>query len=146
MADLPFWQQKTLDQLSDDEWESLCDGCARCCLHKLEDTDNNDLRFTNIACKLLDINSCRCLQYNHRFKWIPDCISLRRDLKQTIKWLPGTCAYRLIAEGKNLPDWHPLISGDPDSVEHAGISIKHLAQNEKGVHEEDYEDHIIDDL
>ena len=146
MSNTPFWKQKTLEQLNNDEWESLCDGCARCCLHKLEDIDSNDLCFTNIACKLLDINSCRCLNYNDRFKWVPDCLSLRRDLEQTVKWLPGTCAYRLIAEGKDLPDWHPLISGDPNSVEHAGISIKHFAQSEDDIHDEDYEDHIIDDL
>ena len=145
MSDLPFWKQKKLNQLNDIEWESLCDGCARCCLHKLEDIDTNELCFTNITCKLLDINSCRCMKYDERFKWVPDCISLRQDLEQTIKWLPSTCAYRLISEGKDLPNWHPLISNDPSSVEKAGISIKHLAQSEDDI-DDDFQNHIIDDL
>ena len=145
MSDLPFWKQKKLNQLNDIEWESLCDGCGRCCLHKLEDIDTNELCFTNITCKLLDINSCRCMKYDERFKWVPDCISLRQDLEQTIKWLPSTCAYRLISEGKELPNWHPLISNDPSSVEKAGISIKHLAQSEDDI-DDDFQNHIIDDL
>jgi len=145
MNDLPFWERKTLDQLNDEEWESLCDGCGRCCLHKLEDIDTNELCFTNIACKLLDINNCRCMKYEERFKWVPDCISLKNDLQRSLKWLPSTCAYRLLAEGERLPDWHPLISKDPDSVIKAGISIKYLAQNENDV-DDDYQNHLIDDL
>ncbi|NOY65780.1 MAG: YcgN family cysteine cluster protein [Gammaproteobacteria bacterium] len=144
MHELPFWKQKKLHQLNDSEWESLCDGCGRCCLHKLEDIDSNELCFTNIACKLLDLNDCRCTQYEDRFKWIPDCISLRQDLNQTIHWLPGTCAYRFIFEGKDLPAWHPLVSGNKDSVENAGISIKHFAQSENAVND-NYQNHIIDD-
>jgi len=145
MNDLPFWERKTLDQLNNIEWDSLCDGCGRCCLHKLEDIDTNELCFTNIACKLLDINSCRCMKYDERFKWVPDCISLKNDLQDSLKWLPSTCAYRLLAEGEQLPDWHPLISNDSDSVVKAGISIKYLAQNENDIND-DYQNHLIDDL
>jgi uncharacterized cysteine cluster protein YcgN (CxxCxxCC family) len=139
-----FWKQKKLHELNDKEWEAVCDGCGRCCLHKLEDIDSGELHYTRLACKLLDIDTCQCKNYADRFSYVPDCISLKQDLYQTLKWLPASCAYRLLAEGKDLPDWHHLVSGDPLSVETAGISIKHFAVCE----DEDKDPHcfIIDDL
>ncbi|HEC30177.1 MAG TPA: YcgN family cysteine cluster protein [Gammaproteobacteria bacterium] len=139
-----FWKDKKLDQLSDEEWESLCDGCGRCCLHKLEDTETNDLHYTNIACKSLDLNTCRCNNYEDRFEIVPDCITLRQDLYQTIKWLPRSCAYRILAEGKELPQWHPLVSSRKDSVEQAGISVRKIAICEDNA--KNWQQHIIDDF
>jgi len=145
MSTSPFWEQKTLDEMDETEWESLCDGCGRCCLHKLEDDENGELYFTNIACKLLDINNCRCTNYDKRFEQVPDCLSLRHNLPLTSKWLPTTCAYRLLYEGEQLPDWHPLISNDPESVKQAGMSVRYFAQKEEDI-TGDYQEHIIDDL
>jgi uncharacterized cysteine cluster protein YcgN (CxxCxxCC family) len=139
-----FWKQKKLHELTEREWESVCDGCGRCCLHKLEDSDTGQLHFTRIACKLLDVDTCRCSNYPDRFSFVPDCISLKHDLYNTLKWLPSSCAYRLLAEGKDLPDWHPLVSGEQVSVETAGISIRHFAVSEESAG--DPLAYIIDDL
>lgn len=114
--------------MSHDEWESLCDGCGRCCLHKLEDEDDGRIYYTRAACSLLDIKSCRCKDYANREKLMPDCLQLSIDNAQYFDWLPETCAYRLLAEGEPLPEWHPLITGDPDSVIKAGISVRHIAK------------------
>ena len=144
MKQTPFWKRKRLDQLSEQEWEALCDGCGRCCLHKLQDSDSGTLHVTRIACKLLDLDSCRCSHYADRFSFVPDCISLQQDLYNTLKWLPNSCAYRLLAEGKELPDWHPLVSGDQRSVGDAGMSIRHFAISEEQAG--DPIGYIIDDL
>lgn len=130
MSTIAFWQEKKLHEFSQQEWESVCDGCGRCCLHKLEDVDTGELHFTRIACKLLDLDTCQCSNYSNRFGLVPDCISLKQDLYQTLKWLPVTCSYRLLAEGKDLPEWHPLVSGDQLTVELCGISIKPYAISE----------------
>jgi uncharacterized cysteine cluster protein YcgN (CxxCxxCC family) len=122
-----FWKSKPLHEMTNEEWESLCDGCARCCLHKLEDEDSGELYYTNIACRLLDIESCRCKDYQHRMSLINDCISLNPDNIKNINWLPSTCAYRLLAEGQDLPKWHPLLTGTYKSVKEAGISVKNMA-------------------
>ena len=114
--------------MTHDEWESLCDGCGRCCLHKLEDEDDGRIYYTRAACDLLDIKSCRCKDYPNREKLMPDCIQLSVDHAQYFDWLPETCAYRLLAEGEPLPEWHPLITGDPDSVIKAGISVRDIAK------------------
>lgn len=107
-----------------EQWESLCDGCAKCCLQKLEDSDTGQIHFTNVVCRLLDHDSCRCTDYPNRSVRVPACITLVPAVLEDPYWLPPTCAYRLIAEGKDLPDWHPLVTGNPDSVEQAGHSVR----------------------
>jgi uncharacterized protein len=138
---MKFWETKSLDEMSVAEWESLCDHCGRCCLHKLEDEDNGDIAFTRVVCDLIDLDSCHCTRYSERCSLVPDCLDLKQHQFAEYQWLPDTCAYRLLAHGQALPDWHPLISGDPHSVVAAGISIKTYAIKESEV--EDLEDHII---
>jgi uncharacterized cysteine cluster protein YcgN (CxxCxxCC family) len=121
-----FWQEKKLAQLTDSEWESLCDGCARCCLHKLEDEDTGEIFFTRVACRLLDIQACRCTRYAERCELVSDCLDLRAGFTQ-FHWLPSTCAYRLLAEEKDLPDWHPLVCGNSRAVSDVGIAINAFA-------------------
>jgi uncharacterized protein len=127
----PFWKTKTLEQMTPDEWESLCDGCGRCCLHKLRDSDTEALSYTNVACHLLDLKRCRCRDYPHRTRRVPDCVSLTPATVREVDWLPPSCAYRRIAEGKGLAWWHPLVSGDPETVHRAGISVRGRAINER---------------
>lgn len=119
-----FWKRKSLAEMTNGEWESLCDGCALCCLQKLEDEDTGDVYFTDVACRLLNVETCRCVDYVARAKQVADCMVLSANRPEAFRWLPSTCAYRLLAEGEELPDWHPLITGDPDSVHDAGISAK----------------------
>ena len=140
----PFWRRKTLAQMTTTEWESLCDGCGKCCLLKLEDEDTGEIAHTDVACHLLDLESCRCRDYRNRRKRVPDCVVLSSGNVLALGWMPATCAYRLVAEGKDLPDWHPLISGDPESVHRAGISVRGRVVSEAGVADEDLEDHIVD--
>ena len=139
----PFWRHKKLGELTEAEWESLCDGCGRCCLNKLEDEDTGEIFFTRAVCHLLDIERCRCPHYNQRQVEVPTCLNLRQGFDH-FHWLPRTCAYRLMHERKPLPYWHPLISGRAESVHEAGISVRKLAISEKEV--DDLEDHIIEDF
>ena len=120
----PFWRTKALAEMTAEEWESLCDGCARCCLVKLEDEDTGEIHFTDIGCTLLDARSCRCRDYRRRSRRVRDCVRLTPEAVQTLTWLPRTCAYRLVSEGKDLPDWHPLVSGSPDSVHESRASVR----------------------
>lgn len=139
-----FWTEKTLSQLNNDEWEALCDGCAKCCLHKLEDEDTGEIAYTNVACMLLDIKSCRCKKYPVRKQIVPDCIALKTEDVSQFKWLPHSCAYRCVAEGRDLPSWHPLLTGDPQAVHHAGASVRKWAISENVAG--NLEDHIIHDI
>lgn len=138
----PFWETKTLDAMNRAEWESLCDGCGKCCVHKLEDEETGELHPTNVACKLLDRHSGRCTNYKHRRAFVPECVRLTPARLREIDWLPDTCAYRLLDEGKPLPEWHPLITGDPESVHKAGISVRGWTVSETDAGE--LELHIVD--
>jgi len=138
-----FWEHKQLADMNREEWEQLCDGCAQCCLVKLEDEDSGALALTAVSCQLLDGASCRCQDYGSRFKKVPDCLRITLELLAGGTWLPETCAYRLLHEGKPLPAWHPLMSGDPDSVHRAGVSVKDRVISEEHVHAEDLEEYVI---
>ncbi len=139
----PFWMRKTLEQLDRQEWESLCDGCGLCCLQKLEDEDNNSVYYTRIACKLLDLKSCQCRDYPNRFEQVPDCIQLTPGTADQFNWLPPTCAYRLVSEGQDLPQWHYLVCGDREQVHKQRISQSGRMLSETTVAEDDWEDYLI---
>lgn len=141
MSDRPFWIAKPLEALNQEEWESLCDGCAKCCLHKLENDADGQVYYTDVACRLLDLETCRCSDYAHRSEQVVDCAQLTPQSLAEMDWLPSTCAYRLLREGRPLPDWHPLITGRPESVHEAGMSVRGRCVEESAV--EDFEDHIV---
>lgn len=141
-----FWERKPLSALSTAEWESLCDGCGRCCVIKLEDEDTGRVHYTDVACRLFDDRTCRCGSYALRAKLVKGCVVLTpKSLPKVAHWLPGTCAYRLLHERKPLHDWHPLVSGDPESVHRAGISLRGKVVPEYEVPEDELEDHIVDE-
>ena len=126
----PFWETKRIDELTQPEWESLCDGCGQCCLLKVEDEDTGDVFLTRLACRQLDVGRCRCKDYANRHDIMPDCITLGPENVEEIAWLPESCAYRRVAEGRGLAWWHPLVSGDPDTVHQAGVSVRDWAVGE----------------
>ncbi len=141
-----FWETKPLQDMTPREWEALCDGCGKCCLNKLEDEDTGEVALTRVACRLLDDQSCQCAHYENRHSFIPECIVLRPDNLDThAYWMPRSCAYRLLWEGKPLPEWHPLLTGDPDSVHRAGVSVRGMTVSEFDTPLEEWEDHIIDE-
>ena len=139
--DQPFWRTKKLAQMTRAEWESLCDGCGRCCLHKLAYEDSGATDYTNIACRLLDIGTCRCMDYENRRTEVPDCRVLTPETVRATAWLPPSCAYRLIDEGKDLAWWHPLVSGDANTVHEAGVSVRGRVVTEEAAQDE--ADHIV---
>lgn len=138
----PFWKKKSLAEMSPQEWESLCDGCARCCLYRLEDEDTAEIYFTNVHCRLLDTRTGRCTDYPNRSTRVSDCVTITLKELEDPYWLPKSCAYRLLAEGRDLPDWHPLVSGDPNSVVTSGQRVcdRTLSEDEA----DDLENHLID--
>ncbi len=140
----PFWQGRALEDFSQAEWESLCDGCGRCCLVKLEDEDTGEIHFTDLGCKLLDGETCRCSDYRRRRQRVRDCLKLTPSSVRSLPWLPPTCAYRLVAEGRNLAWWHPLVSGSSETVHEAGISVRgRVAALETEVKLDDYPNYIV---
>ena len=140
----PFWKTKTLEEMTPSEWESLCDGCGRCCLVKLEDEDSGEIAYTDVGCTLLDGMSCRCRDYANRQAKVPECMRLTPSTVRALPWLPSTCGYRLLAEGQDLPWWHPLVSGTPDTVHEAGISVRgRVTASEEDVPDEKLEDYIV---
>ena len=143
---LPFWKTKTLEEMSPAEWESLCDGCGKCCLSKLEDEDTGEIHWTSVGCRLFDEKTCRCSDYEHRLARVDDCVGLTPQNVRTIAWLPSSCAYRLIAEGRDLYWWHPLVSGSPETVHTAGISVRgRISALESDIEDaEDYFDHVLE--
>lgn len=141
-----YWETVPLAEMTKDQWESLCDGCGKCCLLKLEDEEDGELTYTNIACRLFDDTTCRCMNYSLRKMMVEGCIILTPEsLPKTQEWLPKTCAYRRIAEGKPLAEWHPLISGSRETVHKAGVSMLNATVPEYEVAEENWYDHAIDE-
>jgi uncharacterized cysteine cluster protein YcgN (CxxCxxCC family) len=138
---MKFWETKKLSEMTTQEWESICDGCGKCCLNKLEDEESGEIFFTSVVCNLIDLDSCRCTRYSERTTLVPECLDLKQHEFAEYNWLPATCAYRLLSDGKQLPSWHPLISGTEESVKEAGVSICSYAMKESEVN--DLEDHII---
>ena len=138
-----FWQHKSLNELTRAEWESLCDGCAKCCLHKLEDEETEEVFYTKVVCRYMNAANCQCTVYEKRNELVPNCVKLQPEDVAVFHWLPSTCAYRLIAEGKPLEWWHPLVSGSKNTVHEAGVSIKGRSLSEEFVHPDGWEEHII---
>ena len=141
-----YWDRKQMSEMSPREWEALCDGCGKCCMNKLEDEETGEVALTRIACRLFDDTTCRCAQYDIRHQFVPECIVLRPEtIESHLYWLPQTCAYRLVHEGRPLYDWHPLISGRAETVHHAGVSMRDRTLPEFEIAEEDWEDHLIEE-
>jgi uncharacterized cysteine cluster protein YcgN (CxxCxxCC family) len=141
-----FWENVPLSRMTRAEWEALCDGCGKCCLNKIEDEDTGEVALTRVACRLFDDTTCRCAQYDIRHSFVPECIVLKpTNLDLHAYWMPETCAYKLLWQGRPLPDWHPLITGTPESVHAAGVSMQGRTVPEFEIDEDDWEDHIIEE-
>ena len=141
-----FWETVPLKKMTRDEWEALCDGCGKCCMNKLEDEDTGEVAQTRVACRLFDDTTCQCAQYPIRHQFVPECIVLKpTNMDANLYWMPETCAYKLLWQGKPLYPWHPLISGTPESVHAAGVSMQQRTVAEFEVSEDDWEDHIIEE-
>jgi len=139
-----FWKKKRLEELSAEEWEALCDGCGKCCLFKLIEPEEEKVRFTNVTCRYMDLETCRCTDYDHRHENVPECLIVTPQLAREANWLPKTCAYRLVAHGEELPWWHPLRSGNAKSVILAGQSVFGKVVSEEDVDLDDLEDMVVD--
>ena len=144
MSSEAFWRAKPMTELTTQEWESLCDGCGKCCTIKLQDEDTDEILFTDVVCHLLDTHSCRCSRYKDRSRLVPDCVKVMPENIADLAFMPSTCAYRLVAEGKDLFDWHPLVSGKRDSVHRAGMSVRYRVISEEEIGEEELPAHIVD--
>lgn len=142
-GDIPFWKRKPLEAMTEAEWESLCDGCGRCCLNKLEDADTGAIAWTDVRCRLLDGTACRCSDYENRQRSVPDCIPVDPSTVRELTWLPPNCGYRLVAEGRDLYWWHHLVSGDRDTVHEAGVSVRGRTVSEEGMDLEAFEAHVV---
>jgi uncharacterized protein len=141
-----FWETVPLSKLTPEEWEALCDGCGKCCLNKLEYEDTGEVAYTRVACRLLDGDTCRCMDYPNRKRHVPECVVLTpKTLPKIAYWMPSTCAYKLLYQKKELPDWHPLVTGDPDSTEKAGQSVRGITIPEGSVDEDDWEAYLIEE-
>ena len=141
-----YWETTPLDRMTRQEWEALCDGCGKCCLNKIEDADTGEISLTRVACRMLDDSTCRCSNYRDRRKYVPDCVVLTPgNIKRHLGWLPKTCAYRLVHEGQPLRDWHPLVSGNEESVHEAGVSLRGATVSERAVSEDAWENHVIEE-
>ena len=153
MSDIPrnglsdrFWETKKLEQMNKAEWEAVCDGCGKCCLNKLEDEDTGEVAMTRVACRLLDNDTCLCAQYPIRHQFVPECIVLTpKTLQDNLYWLPKTCGYRLLHEGRELYDWHPLIAGNSEAIHESGVTMQGRTVPEFEIHEDDWEDYIIEE-
>lgn len=141
-----FWKNKKLQEMSSEEWEALCDGCGICCMYKIEDADTGDIVLTSVACRFLDLESITCQLYDKRFSAMPTCIKLTPSKVERLEWLPNTCAYRLVLQGKPLPKWHPLVSGNKNTVHEAGISVRGKVLSESDVNLNDLEDFVVEDV
>ena len=137
-----FWEKKALHEMTTEEWESLCDGCGQCCLVKLEDEETAEVYRTNVSCRLLDVESCRCTDYQHRFERVPECVLVSLEKADQFEWMPDTCAYRLLYEGNELFDWHPLISGSDKEIHNSSISVRAYAISEEYIHPDQLQDHL----
>ena len=142
MSQLAFWKRKTLSEMNIEEWESLCDRCGKCCVLKIEDADTGEVHYTDVACRQLDCGNATCMDYPNRKTFVPDCITLSPQNLETLTWMPDSCAYRVIAEGGDLPSWHPLVCGDPDGPKQAGATVAGRVFPEDSVDETDMIDHI----
>ncbi len=139
-----FWERVPLAEMTRAEWEALCDNCGRCCLLKLQDEDSDQVDYTDVACRLLDLGTCRCSDYANRRRRVPDCVKLTPGNLESLTWMPSTCAYRLLYEGQPLAWWHPLLSGDPETVVEAGISVRGRVVSEREVDDAELEDRIVE--
>jgi uncharacterized cysteine cluster protein YcgN (CxxCxxCC family) len=143
MTETPFWKQKSLEEMNREEWESICDGCGKCCLFRLQGEDGQYYT-TNVVCRLFDENTCRCKNYTQRQDLVPSCLVLNAKLVRKLDWMPATCAYRLLAQGKDLPWWHYLVSGSRETVHKVGISVHGRVEHELEIDMNDLEDHVVD--